>query len=371
MPKEKNKTSIRIATANSDAGKVEEALQLANAIAKVQGNIFIKELLRSKKKDDSTIRIGITKDEILDNLRTAISDGKITHADLTEWVDEVEGWGKQHVYLYNVKQKLAGNSIWDSADTFLKHLKLKQLEKEWKKAPGLYFPEELELAHIDFADGTLECVWRRGVILRQRDKTQDKTEVVINGDTYDFQAYRHTPTRSVMRFEMSPQKKVAGLFVQIPLGPEHHEAIKSANELLDKLFDRTGLTEIDISKAIKTLDREELEELEGDEEKKSYIQAQSTKFSTDGANVEFSADSELPGGWPAVAAVRQVRKALKEDKFDGNSGKFVISLKTKEGLTRDITMSLIGYDKRLYLHAQMTAEEVFQTLAVVRKYAAP
>jgi ACT domain-containing protein len=93
MPKEKNKTSIRIATANSDAGKVEEALQLANAIAKVQGNIFIKELLRSKKKDDSTIRIGITKDEILDNLRTAISDGKITHADLTEWVDEVEGWG--------------------------------------------------------------------------------------------------------------------------------------------------------------------------------------------------------------------------------------------------------------------------------------
>ena len=33
--------------------------------------------------------------------------------------------------------------------------------------------------------------------------------------------YRHTPTRSVMRFKMRPSRNEAALYVQIPLGPEH------------------------------------------------------------------------------------------------------------------------------------------------------
>jgi len=203
--------------------------------------------------------------------------------------------------------------------------------------------------------------------MRQRDKAEDEYDEPIKGEIYDFHAYRHVPTRSIMRFEMYPPKKEAGLFVQIPLGPEHAGAVASAREVLGKIFDLNGLMAIDISKAIKTLDKAELD---ANGAKQSFIQAQTTKFATSGASVEFSADPAIQA-WKSVTAVRRVRNALKDDNFDGDSGKFTIGLRDNDGLKRDVTMSLTGYDKRLYLHAQMTADEVTETVAVVRKFAAP
>lgn len=367
MTKAKDKTEIRSTGIDSNASEIDEALKMADAIAKVQGNIFVKELLRSKKKDDSTIRIGSSKDEVLNNLQAAIRQGKISHADISDWVNEVEGWGKQHVYLYTLNKKLAADPIWKSEDSLFNALKGKKLDETWNQPPSLSFPEKLKLASISFLDGKFECVWHRGVTLRQRDKDKDKPNEVIDGDVYDFQAYRHTPTRSVMRFELDPGKKEAALFVQMPMGPEHEEARECSDELLDKLFDGAGLVEVDISKAIKTLD---LAEMDGDGAGKSFIQAQNTKFSSGGANVEFSAGPEIRGGWPAVTAVRQVRRALKNDKFEGNSGKFIIGLKAIDGLEREVTMSLTGHGQRIYLYAQMTADEVAETLAVIRNYAA-
>jgi hypothetical protein len=349
----------------ADPSQVAKAIELADAVAKVQGNIFIKELLRSKKKSDSSIRIGITKDEIVENLRTAISEGKITYLDIAAWVTEVEGWGRQHAYLLNVTPQLAGDLMWGSDKAVFERLKDRHLEATWKNSPGLSFPEEFTLALIDFANEKFECIWRRGVNLRQRDKSKDKYDEPIEGDIYDFHAFRHVPTRSVMRFEMYPSRKEAVLFVQIPLGTEHTAAVSSAYKVLDKLFKRNGLVAIDISKAIKTLDKAELD---ATGEKESFIKAQATKFSTDGANIEFSADPAID--WKSVTAVRRVRQALKDDNFDGNSAKFTISLRDNKGLKRDLTMSLTGFDKRVYLHAQMSASEVMETLAVVRNYAA-
>src|SRR5438093_13307105 len=94
---------------------VSTATEVAKSIVKVQGTIFIKELLREKKRIDSTIRIGAGKDEILSNLVEAIEQGKIAQSELDEWVRSVEGWGKQHVYLYRVGAKLAKDPIWASA----------------------------------------------------------------------------------------------------------------------------------------------------------------------------------------------------------------------------------------------------------------
>jgi len=337
---------------------------LAERIAKVQGNIFIKELLRSKKKNDSSIKIGLTKEEILGNLLSAIRAGKITGSDIEAWINEVEGWGKQHVYMYDLTKKLSDSPIWSSPETILTCLKRLHLDKSWQKTEAISFPDQLELAHIDFSNGKFECVWRRGVVARQRDKSKDRLNEVIEGDTYDFHAHRHLPVRSVMRFEMLPAERQAALFLQIPLGPEHADAIQEAFQLLGKVFDASGLTPTDISRAIKKLDKAELEAAGAEQ---SSIQAQATKFSTSGATVEFSADPTIQA-WKSVTAVRQVRRALRDDQFEGDSGKFTASLRAKDGMKRDVTISLSGQQKRLYLHAQMTAEEVMVTLDTVRKH---
>src|SRR6266576_347690 len=87
------------------------ARELVRTVVLTQGNIFIRELLRRKK-----IPIGITKQDFEANLLRAVNAGDLRFTDLVEWLEEVEGWGDQHVYLYHVPNKIAGDLLWNSAD---------------------------------------------------------------------------------------------------------------------------------------------------------------------------------------------------------------------------------------------------------------
>src|SRR4051812_34932800 len=81
--------------------EIKDLKRLAAGIVTDQGNRFIKELLRDKK-----IRIGETKEDFRANLDAAFETGKLRMADVKEWLDKVEGWGNQHVYLYNISPGL-------------------------------------------------------------------------------------------------------------------------------------------------------------------------------------------------------------------------------------------------------------------------
>lgn len=75
--------------------------RLTAGIIRDQGNRFIKELLR-----DNHIRIGTTKDDFEANLNAAIESSALKLEDVATWLKSVEGWGYQHVYLYNISSTL-------------------------------------------------------------------------------------------------------------------------------------------------------------------------------------------------------------------------------------------------------------------------
>ena len=64
---------------------------LVRQIANIQGVIFLKDLLRRKKKEDKRISVGVTKQEVLRNLIDAVENEIVTESDLKKWLDEVEG----------------------------------------------------------------------------------------------------------------------------------------------------------------------------------------------------------------------------------------------------------------------------------------
>src|SRR6185369_4260616 len=131
------------------ARDVRDAIRIAEKIIRVQGNVFIKDLLRTKKRTEARIRIGSTKEDILDNLRDAIRAGFISRGDLESWTQEVEGWGKQHVYLYRVSKKLAAEPYWRSTGDFEKKLEQHPvLLLERREAPDLEFPPELKISSV-------------------------------------------------------------------------------------------------------------------------------------------------------------------------------------------------------------------------------
>src|SRR6266566_4555492 len=90
---------------------------------------------------ERAIKIGLTKEEILGNLLSAIRAGKITGSDIEAWINEVEGWGKQHVYMYDLTKKLSDSPIWSSPETILTCLKRLHLDKSWQKTEAISFPD--------------------------------------------------------------------------------------------------------------------------------------------------------------------------------------------------------------------------------------
>src|SRR5260370_4996239 len=69
--------------------------KVAAQIVLAQGNTFIKELLRS-----NNIPIGNTKADFAQNLNAAIDAGALSQGAIEAWLGEIEGWGNQHVYLF-------------------------------------------------------------------------------------------------------------------------------------------------------------------------------------------------------------------------------------------------------------------------------
>ena len=153
----------------------------------------------------------------------------------------------------------------------------------------------------------------------------------------------------------------------MPLGGDHIKAYKQAAQVLEKIFKFQKLNLVNLSSAIIALDQLELEYEEG-----SMMEAHNTRFATPGATVEFAAGPTITG-FKQVTAVRNVRRALDEEEFTGDSAKFVIHLTagtTKKGeLKRDVIMGMnTGTRDRIYLYAQMTKNEVWQVLKFVKDH---
>lgn len=343
--------------------EVKEAIQVAETIIRVQGNLFIKELLRRKKRTEREIRIGTTKEALLDNLTEAIRSGYITREDLDAWTLEVEGWGRQHVYLYAITADLAVESFWHSEDAFQRRLRgATALHVTRSRRTDLDFPEKLRISSVGYHGGTFEAIWRKRYEQWNREKAKDEVRR-INGDIYEFRAFRQELSRAVTRFVIKPAERRAALFVQIPLSdPEHNRARDVVKNALSELVAWDKLKPVNLSNAIKSIDRADLDSARvGDE---SQIVAQSTKFAADGASVDFEADPGNPR-WKSNAAVRRVRAALEERDFSGDRATFQIQLRAADGLNRDVLMSVHAKDRRVYLFSQMTAEEVWIALNAI------
>lgn len=337
---------------------VAAALDFAEKVVMPQGMIFIRELLRQKQKTRPEVRIGIGKEEVKENLRAAIRIGAVTLGDLEAFIGEVEGWGNQHIYLYDAS-RVAGLPLWKSEAALKREAGKAGYGDAWEASGDPTFPDELALGGLSYRNGCFELLWREKDELWHRDDERDKLPEIIDGDRYEFRAYRQELKRSVMRFVLFPKRGKAGLFVQIPLGGRHARALATAREALAKLFPFDQLRAADVSTAIKVLDTRDLN-WEG-KDPHGRMQAQNTKFEAEGATVEFDADPRI-GTWKSVPEVRRVRRALKTDAFQGYHGKFVVSLRLGPGMGRDVVLALNGRAGRVYLQAQMTAQEVWTVL---------
>jgi hypothetical protein len=335
------------------AGDRRVARRLVESVVLAQGNIFIRELLRRKK-----LRIGTKKEDFEANLLEAIDAGDLGLADITEWLDEIEGWGDQHVYLYHLPQAYAADRIWRSADEVKKRIPKADIEL-WN-AVSLQFPEEWALTGIFHGGDFLQYVWHERITTLLRRPGMDRREY-IEGDWYQFRANLERPDRAVMRFVLHFGKGIAVAFLQIPAeGSAHQDALSMIQKATKPIVDWATLVPFSASDAIKNLDQAALEN-----EAVAGVKSQKTRLTDAGNYIEFASTSQ-DAGYRQSAAVRSVRRAVKPESFAGNSGVFLYNAHTPTQLQRPVKIEIFGEQRRIRLWAQLKADEVWEILDLLR-----
>lgn len=349
----------------------EQLERLVKGIVVAQGNDFVKELLRERG-----IRIGTTKSDFERNLLEAIGGGRLVREDIEEWLDRVEGWGDQHIYLYNVPAAIARDPVWRSAAAVRKRIEEAGYGDYWNVRTSLEFPEEMTLTGISRTEGSLTLTWHRGAESWVREKTRDYRET-IEGDLYEFRAYRYRAKRAVTRFVLRTGDDdqatwSAALLIPIAINsPEHEELQDQVAQTLGRLapladFKALQHQPVAIANVIKKIDQAGLTSGNGG----PRVTTQSTEFFSGGASVRFSARS-LHDDYRTSGPVRAVRRSIggpQLEQFVGSNGSLEFLQHPSNGLSRDVKVQLYGTDRRVRIWKQLSAEEVWAVLDTLRRY---
>lgn len=349
----------------------EELERLVKGIVVAQGNEFVKELLRERG-----IRIGTTKADFERNLLEGIEDGRLVREDVEEWLDRVEGWGDQHIYLYNVPDAVARDPVWGNAEEIRQRVQDAGYGDYWNVRTSLEFPEEMTLTGISRTEDTLTLTWHRGAESWVREKDRDYRET-IEGDLYEWRAFRYRAKRTVTRFVLRTGDDdtatwSAALLIPIAINsPEHQELQTQVARTLRRLkpladFKALQRQPVPIANVIKKIDQAGLASGKGG----PRVTAQATRLLSGGAYVEFASTSHHDD-YRASGPVRAVRRSIGDpqlEQFIGSNGSLEFLKHLSNGLSRDVKVQLYGIDKRVRIWKQLTASEVWTILDTLRRY---
>jgi hypothetical protein len=326
----------------------------------LQGNRFIRELLRSKE-----LRLGTNKEQFEAHLREAIADGRVSRTDLEAWLTDVEGWGNQHVYVFQVPN--ADLAELRARDGFVRRLAAAGLDGFIDADIPLDPGEELALATIRHSPTDISFLWVRGSAALVRRKDLDFEEE-RQGDEIEFHAYERRWSRVAARFECRLDTGLAAVLIARREERDYAEQRDLVLGIVDSaIAERQAWPQLDIAQVITQLDSAGLDAAETDAEQ--VVRVNFTVFQSAAATIRLAAASEA-GSYQDDAAVRDVRRAVDPTRFSGGSGDcFLTPTGSADVERRELHLRLYGYEARVLLWGKMTADEVWGVMADLGTYA--
>jgi hypothetical protein len=330
-------------------------------LALLQGNRFIREFLRSRE-----LSIGTNKQQFEEHLREAITEERITPADIEGWLGEVEGWGNQHVFGFDVPV--------DGADALSERAALSErlIEADLGDLLDAEIPlnpdEELSLASIRHSAAGISFLWVRGspALIRRKDLDY---EAEVEGDEFEYHAYERRWSRVAARFEWHFDNNLAAVLLARSEDRDYSQQRDRVLETVDVIVpERAEWPELDISRVITQLDSAGLEAAQAGVDPR--VRMNSTVFQGASASVRLAASSEA-ASYQNDAGVRAVRLAVNPAQFVGGSGDcYLTPGNDPDAEQRELHLRLYGRELRVLLWGKMTAEEVWSVIADLRAYAA-
>jgi hypothetical protein len=285
-----------------------------------------------------------TKPELRDRVESCLEAGTLSIGDLVDLLDEVEGWGNQHIYLYKASNALIASLSDDGqVKATLKKLRLARL---FNRRIPLVLPNEPTVSAIEWTSQRIRFVWVERRVYRERREDESYTDGAI-----EFDAFEVMQSRGIVSFSCDLVSGLAELMIQrLPSGSDYLAEKAKYEEELGRFFDTNQLSQQKISGAIKKADQA------------AGIRKRSSQLATAlGYQVTYTSRSRTDDVY-SDPTIRNARRALGTT-VAGRLGNFYWPI---DG--RDIHIKIYAKDQHIGIFGECTRAEVESVLSEVRSY---
>ena len=294
-----------------------------------------------------------TKGEIRERLEDHIDANEVSAEDLIALLDRVEGWGNQHIYMYDAP---AGEmKIWKSEAKAKERLKKIGHEELFNKRIPLVLPDEPTLSSVEWSAGRVRFIWieKRKWTQRREDLDHDGSAIGVQ-HTISFKAYEDKVSRGITAFDWNLTTGAAALMIQrLPSGERYDEIRTNYESALEDAIHIGDFAPTKITKAIKRLEKST--EVRNRQVSHETQRGGRVQFTSKSRKVDAFEDPDLKSSRDALGQTSSVL------------GNFYWQEKLPH-LAREIHTKLYAIDHRVGIFGECTEEEVQYVLSRIRYF---
>ncbi|HVS80884.1 MAG TPA: hypothetical protein VHE60_04055 [Pyrinomonadaceae bacterium] len=285
---------------------------------------------------------------IIQSIRNAVASGGVPAADLISILDQIEGWGNQHSYLY--RSTVEAGDAWSSENGCREILRKNGLAHLCNRRNPALIPDRLHLSSVCCSGDRVVFQWTDKRVTKFRLPDQDHED----GDVM-FLVFRRIVTRGVITFDWDLTTGHAALMIQrLPTGTDYGAVKSRIEHELEPLIGIRGFKQLRLAGAVDEIEQS------GEARRRQY------KHETErGSVASFTSASRTRDAFDDPA-LEDARKAL---------GPATVALlgnfywtPAAGRLEREIHVKLYPKDKRVGIFGACSEAEVRYLLSRIRHH---
>lgn len=185
-----------------------------------------------------------TKKRLRERLEEYLADGRLDPEALVHLLNQIEGWGDQHLYLYKAAGRLM--APWSTEDSVRKHLSGLGRGRLLGRPRPVVLPAETNLSSIEWTPERVRFVWIEKRQWEERVPDEDMRE----GEMV-WRAYRLNVSRGIISFDWDLVSGHAMLMIQrLPRGSNYTRVRARFEKELEPLVALSQFERLRVSRVI-------------------------------------------------------------------------------------------------------------------------
>ena len=303
---------------------------------------FTQDFLRARN-----LAFSGNKLRLRERLANYVDSQTLSIPDLISLLNQIEGWGRQHIYLYRCVDRLVED--WSSEAFAVSQLKRAGLIDLLDAQRTLLLPEVPTITSIHWSPSRMKLVWVEARHWEQRLQDEDiaKADLV-------WRAYKRHISRGIVTFEWNLLNGRAMLMIeQLPRGFRYSESRDFFASEMEPIVSLGRFQPIQVSKAIKPIEQSE------------PVRCRQIAFeSPTGATAQFTSASRSRDVYQDDTF--ESAADIMRDSTIGSDGNFY--WQKGGGLSRELHCRIYGHDQRVGIFGQHREADVRHVLEKIIRH---